>query len=71
MSRGREHLVDLEGTEQIYLVIRDHSALINLNLSLDAFHFISKNFSDSNPLNWKLELRIQFIYKIVSFLHLN
>lgn len=22
-SRGRKHLVDLEGTEQIYLVIRD------------------------------------------------
>ena len=31
VRRGREHLVDLERSEQIYLVIRDHSGLKIIN----------------------------------------
>ncbi len=34
--RGREHLVDLERSEQIYLVIRDHKELYLANLLIHA-----------------------------------
>ena len=37
-SWGREHLVDLERSEQIYLVIRDHS--VNMQRTFSPFQLV-------------------------------
>ncbi len=44
-SRGQEHLVDLERSEQIYLVIRDRASHLYLDRALSP----SKTLPPQNP----------------------